>query len=76
MLVETFPATFVSRTVRYGMSVENAGCPSGPVPAGTECGDRHIAYLTARGKRVAVNLSTNILSLTGQAEKAGRTPSL
>jgi hypothetical protein len=41
-----------------------------PRPGGTECGDNHIAYLTARGKSVAVNFSTNILSLTGQ--KTGR----
>ncbi|MDR1381167.1 MAG: hypothetical protein LBJ47_06770, partial [Tannerella sp.] len=38
------------RAVRYGMSVENAGGLSRPVPSGTECGDSHIAYLTARGK--------------------------
>ncbi|MDR1380626.1 MAG: hypothetical protein LBJ47_04005 [Tannerella sp.] len=37
MSVETFPVTFISRPVRDGMSVENAGCPSGPVPSGTEC---------------------------------------
>jgi hypothetical protein len=61
-----FPATYMSRAVRYGMSVENAGGLSNPVPAGTECGDCHIAYLTARGKLVAVHFSTNILSLTGQ----------
>ncbi|MDR1381701.1 MAG: hypothetical protein LBJ47_09530 [Tannerella sp.] len=66
MSVETFSATFISRPVRDGMSVENAGCPSNPVPSGTGCGDCHIAYLTARGKSVAVNFSTNILSLTGQ----------
>ncbi|MDR1381961.1 MAG: hypothetical protein LBJ47_10865 [Tannerella sp.] len=48
--------------VRDKMSVENAGCPSNPVPSGTECGDSHIAYLTARGKLVAANFSTNILS--------------
>jgi hypothetical protein len=47
------------------MSVENAGCPSTPMPSGTECGDCHIAYLTARRKWVAINFSTNILSLTG-----------
>ncbi|MDR1380627.1 MAG: hypothetical protein LBJ47_04010 [Tannerella sp.] len=44
------------------MSVENAGCLSGPVPSGTGCGDCHIAYLTARGRGVAVAFSTNILS--------------
>jgi hypothetical protein len=48
--------------VRDKMLVENAGCTSNPVPSGTECGDNHIAYLTARGKSVAVNFSTNILS--------------
>ncbi|MDR1380456.1 MAG: hypothetical protein LBJ47_03150, partial [Tannerella sp.] len=50
------------RAVRYGMSVENAGGLSRPVPSGTECGDSHIAYLTARGKWVAVHFSTNMLS--------------
>jgi hypothetical protein len=52
--------------VRDRISVENVGCPSNPVPSGTECGDSHIAYLTVRGKLVAVNFSTDILSLTGQ----------
>jgi triphosphoribosyl-dephospho-CoA synthetase len=62
MLVEKFSETFLLRAVRYGMSVENAGYTSNPVPSGTECGDCHMAYLTARGKSVAVNFSTNILS--------------
>ncbi|MDR1381657.1 MAG: hypothetical protein LBJ47_09295 [Tannerella sp.] len=44
------------------MSVENAGCTSKTVPEGTECGDCHIAYLTARGRGVAAAVSTNILS--------------
>ncbi|MDR1379976.1 MAG: hypothetical protein LBJ47_00680, partial [Tannerella sp.] len=44
------------------MLVENVGGLSNPVLSGTECGDSHIAYLTARGKLVAVNFSTNILS--------------
>ncbi|MDR1380497.1 MAG: hypothetical protein LBJ47_03355, partial [Tannerella sp.] len=48
--------------VRDKMSVENAICTSNPVPSGTECGDSHTAYLTARGKLVAVNFSTNMLS--------------
>jgi hypothetical protein len=48
--------------VRDKMLVENAGRTSNPVPSGTECDDNHIAYLTARGKSVAVNFSTNILS--------------
>jgi hypothetical protein len=52
--------------VRDGMSVENAGGLSSPVPSGTLCGDCHIAYLMARGKLVAVNFSTNILSHTGR----------
>jgi hypothetical protein len=66
MSVEEFSATFKLRPVRDGMSVENAGGLSNPVPSGTECGDSHIAYLTARGKLVAVHFSTNILSPAGQ----------
>jgi hypothetical protein len=66
MSVEKFSTALMLRAVRYGMSVENVGCPSNPVPSGTECGDSHIAYLTAREKLVAVHFSTNILSLTGQ----------
>ncbi|MDR1380305.1 MAG: hypothetical protein LBJ47_02380 [Tannerella sp.] len=60
--------------VRDKMSVENARCPSNPVPSGTECGDSYIAYLTARGKLVAVNFSTDILSRrdrkTGLSQKS------
>ncbi|MDR1381500.1 MAG: hypothetical protein LBJ47_08495, partial [Tannerella sp.] len=59
---EKFSETFKRRAVRYGMSVEKTGGLSNPVPLGTECGDSHIAYLTARGKWVAINYSTNILS--------------
>jgi hypothetical protein len=66
MPVEKFTATLMLRAVRYGMSVENAGSLSNPVPSGTECGDSHIAYLTARGKWVTVHFSTNILSPPGQ----------
>jgi hypothetical protein len=62
ILAEKFSETFKLRAVRYGMSVENNGGLSNPVPSGTECGDSHMAYLTARGKLVAVNFSTNILS--------------
>jgi hypothetical protein len=66
MSVEKFSAMFINRAVRYGMSVENTGYQSNSVPSGTECGDCHIAYLTARGKSVAVYFSTNILSPPGQ----------
>ncbi|MDR1381859.1 MAG: hypothetical protein LBJ47_10350 [Tannerella sp.] len=48
--------------VRDRMSVEKTGGLSDAVPSGTECGDCHIAYLTAREKWVAANFSTNILS--------------
>jgi hypothetical protein len=52
-----FKITFIICTCPGGdkMLVENAGRPFNPVPSGTECGDNHIAYLTARGKSVAVN---------------------
>jgi hypothetical protein len=66
MSAETFPATLMLRAVRYGISVENAESPSNPVPSGTECDNLHIAYLTARGRLIAVNVSTNILSPPGQ----------
>ncbi|MDR1382129.1 MAG: hypothetical protein LBJ47_11715 [Tannerella sp.] len=55
-------ASEIIRPVRDGMSVENAGYLLNSVPSGTECGDCHIAYLTARGRGVAVAFSTNILS--------------
>jgi hypothetical protein len=44
------------------MLVENKRHAPPPVPSGTECDDNHIPYLTARGKSIAVNFSTNILS--------------
>jgi hypothetical protein len=66
MSAEKFSETFKLRAARYGMSVEETGGLSNSVPSGTECGDSHIAYLTARGKLVSVNYSTNIPSPTGR----------